>query len=134
MATTFYQLVAVGAEGANVQVELTVISEHPAELQARWASREPRGYSGGDLFECFLAVRADLELQSLLLCCQGARRNVSPSGLTRQMSNGRLAYLLPVGRPVSDEDLVDVFAPADCSDVVSIVDQKVEIDRIFRGL
>lgn len=49
------------------------------------------------------------------------------------MSNGRLAYLLSVGRPVSDEDLVDVFAPADCLDVVSIADQKAEIGRIFRG-
>lgn len=133
MAAMFYNLSATGAEGGNVEVELTLLSEDPAVLQARWGAGEPRRYSGVDLFECLIAVRADLESQSLLLCCQGARKNVSPSGMTRQMSNGRLAYLLSVGRPVSDEDLVDVFAPADCLDVVSIADQKAEIGRIFRG-
>jgi hypothetical protein len=133
VAAMFYKLLATGADGESAQVELTLLSEVPAVLQARWGTDEPRKYLGVDLFECLISVRADLESQSLLLCCQGARKNVSPSGMTRQMSNGRLAYLLPVGRPVSDEDLVDVFAPADCSEVVSVADQKAEIARIFRG-
>ena len=133
MATMFYELLATGDSAGKVQVELTLLSEDPAVLQARWGVGKPRRYSGVDLFECLISVRADLEAQSLLLCCQGAKKNVSPSGMTRQMSNGRLAYLLPVGRPVSDEDLVDVFAPAECSEVVSIADQKAEIARIFRG-
>jgi hypothetical protein len=128
-----YNLLAVGVEGGSVAVEITLLSERPAVLRARWGAGDSRRYSGVDLFECLTALRADLELQSLLLCCQGARRDVSPSGLTRQMSNGRLAYLLSVGRPVSDEDLVDIFAPADCADVASVADQKAEIGRMLRG-
>jgi hypothetical protein len=47
------------------------------------------------------------------------------------MSNGRLAYVLPPGRQVSDDDLVEISDPADCGDVVSIAEQKEEIKKIF---
>lgn len=122
-----------GNNGPGIDVELVVLSENPAVLQAKIGSNAVRDFSGVDLFECLLSVRAELESLGLLLCCQGARKNVSPSGMTRQMSNGRLAYLLPTKGPVSAEDLVDVFAPAACADVASIADQKAEISRIFRG-
>jgi hypothetical protein len=90
-------------------------------------------YSDIDLFACLLALRGRLEARGLLLCCQGARRTVFLSGMTRQMGNGRLAYAHRSGERLSDADLVEIFAPADHEDVVSVAEQKAEVVRIFRG-
>src|SRR5687767_13231094 len=133
MSSNHHVLATCGNSGPGIDVELMILSENPAVLQVKIGSSAVRDFSGVDLFECLLAVRVELESQGLLLCCQGARKNVSPSGMTRQMSNGRLAYVLPAKGAVSDDDLVDVFAPAACVDVASIDDQKAEISRIFFG-
>jgi hypothetical protein len=131
VAASHFELLACGNGVPDVSVSLVVQSEHPAVIVARLGDEKARQYPGTDLFDCLLSLREDLESHGLLLCCQGARKNVSPSGMTRQMSNGRLAYALPLGRQVSDDDLVEVFAPADCGDVASIVEQKEEIKKIL---
>ena len=48
------------------------------------------------------------------------------------MSNGRMAYALQYGKQVGDDDLVDIFAPAECDQVASIADQKDFIRTYFR--
>ncbi|GAA2523150.1 hypothetical protein GCM10010201_21800 [Pilimelia columellifera subsp. columellifera] len=133
MSSDHYELAACGNGSSGVPVELIILSDNPAVLRVKIGSNKARDFTGVDLFDCLLSVRAELESKNLLLCCQGARSNVTPSGMTRQMSNGRLAYLLPPEGPISDEDLVDIFAPADCAEVVSVADQKVAISRVFRG-
>jgi hypothetical protein len=131
VAASHFRLLACGNGTPDVGVSLDVQSEHPAKIMARLGDEKARQYPGADLFDCLLSLRKDLEARGLLLCCQGARRNVSPSGMTRQMSNGRLAYVLLSGRQVSDDDLVEIFDPADCGDVASIAEQKEEIKKIF---
>lgn len=131
MVESHFELLACGNDGPDVRVSLDVQSEHPAVLVARLGDEKSRQYPGVDLFDCLLSLREDLESRGLLLCCQGARKNVSPSGMTRQMSNGRLAYALLPERQVSDDDLVEIFAPADCGDVASIAEQKEETRKIF---
>src|SRR5581483_7751167 len=87
-------------------------------------------YLGGDLFACLNAVRSRLEADGLLLCCQGASLSVYPSGMTRQMSNGRLVYPNRRTPPVTDADLIDIFAPARLADVGTIAEQ-LESRRAF---
>jgi hypothetical protein len=132
VAADHFELLACRNDGSDIGVSLDVQSEHPAVILAQLGDEKSQQYSGADLFECLLSLRGDLENRGLLLCCQGARRNVSPSGMTRQMSNGRLAYAIPVDRSVSDDDLVDIFAPAACGEVASIVEQREEIKKTFR--
>lgn len=78
--------------------------------------------SAADLFEAFLEIRRELESRGVFLCCVGAELDVWPSGMTRQRGQGNLAYRkseleeLPV--------LVDIFAPTDCSEVVSVEVQR----------
>ncbi|WP_158791014.1 hypothetical protein [Streptomyces sp. NRRL WC-3549] len=91
-----------------------------------------RVYEEVDLLECLKSARRDLEVMGLLLCCQGARPNVFPSGMTRQMAEGRLAYSLEAGKELSDNDLVDIFAPADCSEVATLEDQVAAMRELFR--
>ncbi|WP_155945649.1 hypothetical protein [Micromonospora sp. CNB394] len=133
MTESHYDLLACGNDDpSGVEVALSILSENPAMIIARVGGDEGQRFRGVDLFDCLLSLRGALEERGLLLCCQGARRTVGPSGMTRQMSNGRLAYVLRLGVRASDDDLVDIFAPADCADVASIAEQKAEIRKIFR--
>lgn len=89
-------------------------------------------HAGSDLFECLVALRRELEHDGLLLCCQGARLDVYPSGMARQSSGGRLAYQIPGNRKPTRDDVVDIFDPADPSTVGSVDAQLTEVDRRFQ--
>ncbi|GAB3175511.1 hypothetical protein GCM10027059_49180 [Myceligenerans halotolerans] len=122
---------AVAKDGRCIDVRLD-ISTPPSVV--RMSLSEPpldRVYAEVDLWECLKSIRGDLERLGILVCCQGARRNVLPSGVNRQMSDGRLAYLIQAGRTPSDDDLVDIFDPAECADVVTIDEQLLAIRRMF---
>jgi hypothetical protein len=67
--------------------------------------------SGVDLFDALRSLRVELEAASWLICVNGARRDVHPSGMTRQM--GRGAYVHYRDRRSTGSDLVDILAPAE---------------------
>ncbi|MET9403708.1 hypothetical protein [Kitasatospora sp. NPDC002965] len=84
-------------------------------------------FGGADYRDCLTRARRLLEREGRLLCCQGARPNVHPSGQLLQFCNGREAYALhPEGR-IGPPETVDVFAPAPPGDVVSLDDQRAAI-------
>lgn len=122
---------ATRASGEVVNVLLQV-STPPSTLRMRLPEEFERIYEEVDLLECLKSARRDLEDMGLLLCCQGARLNVFPSGMTRQMTEGRLAYSFQAGKALSDDDLVDIFAPADCSEVGTLEDQLAAMRKLFR--
>ncbi|MFF5309413.1 hypothetical protein [Streptomyces massasporeus] len=123
---------ATRASGEVVNVLLQV-STPPSTLRMRLPDEEfDRIYEEVDLLECLKSARRDLEDMGLLLCCQGARLNVFPSGMSRQMTEGRLAYSFQSGKALSDDDLVDIFAPADCSEVGTLEDQLAAMRKLFR--
>ncbi|WP_228000750.1 hypothetical protein [Nocardia australiensis] len=76
-----------------------------------------------DYLSCLLAVREYLEGRGQLLCCQGARPDVWPSGMLRQFDNGRRAYVLDHDRRGAELEVVDMFAPAPAEMVVSVLEQ-----------
>jgi hypothetical protein len=76
-----------------------------------------------DYFTALLAVRRILEADGVFILCQGARRDVWPSGLAFQMSDGLKAYVLPQGRPATSADVVELFDPADARAVGTIAEQ-----------
>jgi hypothetical protein len=65
--------------------------------------------TASDFFEAFCQIRLQLEAEALIPFCYGASLNVHPSGMSRQMSNGLLAYRLTVGSPGRIETLVRIF-------------------------
>jgi hypothetical protein len=78
-------------------------------------------------------IRRHLEAKGRLLCCQGARADVWPSGLLRQFTDGRCAYVLERdrgGRPLEE---VDIFSPAPAQLVVTVAAQERAV-RAFHGL
>ncbi len=77
-----------------------------------------------NLCEALSLLRKQLESQSCQLLCNGSRRNVIVSGMSRQMSGGRKAYVVNLGEPASRESIVDIFDYAGPNEVSSIKDQQ----------
>ncbi|MFF4838385.1 hypothetical protein [Streptomyces sp. NPDC001315] len=84
-------------------------------------------FRGTDYLDCLTQVRKQLEHKGRLLCCQGARPNVHPSGQLRQFTNGRQAYVLPSGTHDEAHTTVDIFAPVLPGNVVSLDDQRISV-------
>lgn len=134
--------------GADTMNSLEVVAlldeELPAELHLRVGNEFsilvelPDGSavegSGQDFFEALCEVRRTLELGGRRLLCAGARRNVYPSAMQRQWTQGRRAYVLG-GVPKGEKPpVVDIFWPAGAEDVVSVEEQHVWYIRWLRPL
>jgi hypothetical protein len=89
--------------------------------------------TGSDLFDSLVALRDVLEAEDLLICVEGARSDVYPSGMSRQMGGGRRAYRHVLGRRPDRADLVDIFDETCCDDVVSVEEQLASIRRLRAG-
>jgi hypothetical protein len=63
----------------------------------------------GDCFAALQEIRREAEGRGWQICCKGARQNVWPSQMSRQMSGGRMVFLLEMGRPARMDDLVEIF-------------------------
>ena len=124
-------LTAASRDGRSERIRLDIDDPAGSSVTLVRSSGEETVHAGVDLFECLQGIRRHLESEGLLLCCQGARPDVFPSGVFRQMSNGRYAYPLRRDPPLTDEDLVDIFAPADISEVGTVDDQRRAVARFF---
>jgi hypothetical protein len=85
--------------------------------------------SDRDFFEAFCRVREQLEKVGLHPLCYGAGRNVYPSGMCRDMSDGLKAYRMRMGRMAGMVDLVSIFDSGPDVDPASVKAQKEFFDR-----
>nr|BEK64424.1 hypothetical protein KPHV_16510 [Kitasatospora purpeofusca] len=84
-------------------------------------------FSGTDYLDCLTQARRQLERDGRLLCCQGVRPDVHPSGQLRQFTNGREAYVHHLEPSSEALGAVDIFAPASPEDIVSLDEQRAAI-------
>ncbi|MEV0842236.1 hypothetical protein AB0I55_22190 [Actinocatenispora sera] len=126
------RLIAVSKDGRRKSIVIEIDDSAQPSLRLIRGDRTPEVYGGNDLFECLKAVRLALENNGFLICCQGSRPTVFPSGMSRQMSNGRLAYPLRRTPPLTSDDLIDIFAPAQFVEVGTVEDQRQAVRNFFR--
>ncbi|WP_459960239.1 hypothetical protein [Nocardia sp. IFM 10818] len=124
-------LTAVDSAGALWPVVLRL--GEPSAARVELVGHGTFGSVEDDYLSCLLAVREYLEERGWLLCCQGARPDVWPSGMVRQFDNGRRAYVLDRDRRGAEFEVVDIFAPAPADMVVSVVEQGKAVFA-FHGL
>ena len=62
-----------------------------------------------DYFKALQEVRRLMEADGLIPFCYGASLNVYPSGMSRDMAQGMVAYRTKLGRHAIQEDLVRIF-------------------------
>lgn len=88
-----------------------------------------KSFEGSDLFDALIALRLSLEFDKRRIACNGSRPDVFPSGMAREMSRGRKAYILKIGVRPSREDVVDIFESSDPAKLGSVGDQQAFLNR-----
>ncbi|GAA0694101.1 hypothetical protein GCM10010193_56020 [Kitasatospora atroaurantiaca] len=125
-------LLAGGPDGTSVEVSLELSDQVPTTLRMSVANSVWQEFQASNWFNCLIEARLSLEGGGFLICCQGARPDVFPSGMLQQMNLGRFAHRLKSGAPISEDDIVDIFAPADISEVASVENQRIAVFKFFK--
>ena len=86
-----------------------------------------------NLFDCLIDIRNVFSELNWLILCNGAREDVYPSGMRRQMNKGLFAYQLTFGKAVAQSDLVDIFQECSEERVVTPEKQKAYFDEWFNS-
>jgi ADP-ribosyl-[dinitrogen reductase] hydrolase len=111
--------------------ELQFTTEVPVSLALTSARLGTFSASADDLYEALILIRVELEKHAYRVLCNGARPNAWPSAMARQMGAARKVYLLqPYPVQVSMKDLVDIFAPAPYSEVVTVREQRAALENL----
>lgn len=122
------------AVGEQVPATITFSRRAPWSLRLDAQGLESIDAQASDLFECLVSVRKKLQERGFKLLCNAARRDVYPSGMSRQMSGGACAYVLRMGHPGKSKDIVNIFDPASKDVVASIEDQKEYFEKWSKSL
>nr|WSX54237.1 hypothetical protein OG409_38240 [Streptomyces sp. NBC_00974] len=119
---TSYDLQVVSTSGQMRNVRVSHSDEPPWTLLVD----DPQGHDyhgeGQDLFEALCQVREEMEADSLMLCCNGARKNAHPSP-SMSAAGADFVYLMPVCRLLTLRDIFPLLAPAPPTSVVSVKEQ-----------
>jgi hypothetical protein len=83
----------------------------------------PTTFEGTDFFEALCVLRTAVQSTGGTVLCAGARKDVFPSFMSRDMGGGVSAYLTRLGERGSRSDLVDIFDDAPADLVASVEDQ-----------
>jgi hypothetical protein len=87
-------------------------------------------YDAPDAFAAMQLMREELEAQGIKLLCAGARKDVWPSAMSRDMGGGRKAYVQRLGEKATQGDLVDIFDFADFA-LIGTVEQQRECHKAW---
>lgn len=80
-----------------------------------------------DAFEALCAIRGEIEPSGWCVGVVGAQRDVWPSGMSRDQGGGLVAYRMTAEGAAG---IVDTFEPVDPATVVTLAEQRAEIDRL----
>lgn len=116
------------------ETEWKILVEGDGPWQLRLES--PHGIeasaNGDNVFQALRSMRAELAPRGIALCCNGARANVRPSGLSS--SHGAwMIYVLHMWRPTTVRDLVPIFNYAPPNLIASIEEQDAYWERHLKN-
>lgn len=108
--------------GVNYDCEMSFIKHPLCKINIICPDKSIIEIEGDDLFECLINLR--IQFKQLKFLCNGSRKDVYPSRMSRQMSGGLMAYTLKIGQPTLIEDLVNIFDFAEAEKIVSPEEQE----------
>lgn len=114
-------------DGSSTTLALQASNAMKGKIKVTWALKDL--HIGGedessDYFDCLLKIRETLDRNGLKILCNGARYDVYPSRMSRQMSMGIKAYVLVKGRQASEKDLIGIFDEAEPARIGTIEQQR----------
>ncbi len=120
--------------GSRLLARIRFSDGEPCVVEASIGPDPPIRGEGSDLFDALAAVRRQLDTRSVLLQCNGSRRDVYPSQMQRQATSGRRAYVLNLPRSPARPPTVDIFDTAPPDSVLASVDeQRAWFDQWVQG-
>jgi hypothetical protein len=122
----------VQLDGRMLRWRMVIEGEGPWNLRLESPGGVESTATGDDVFEALRAMRVGLDARGIKLCCNGARVDVRPSGLSA--SHGAwMVYVLHMWRPVTVRDLVPTFGYAPPSEIGSTEEQDAYWERHLKN-
>jgi hypothetical protein len=118
--------------GVNAPLDVQPSETAPWTLKVSGSGFCSSEFVGDDLFDALISLRRVLDQQGRKLLCAGARKDVSPSGMSRNMGNARKAYVTKIGAPATQT--VDIFDPAEPDEVGTVNEQRLYRDTWIASL
>ncbi len=134
MSVLSTKLEIVDSCGNVFECEANIEKGEPCRIQLYGEHVELTHFEGEDLFVCLTNIRLELEKKGFLVACNGAREDVYPSGMSRQMSLGSVAYITSLGNPTQRKNLVNIFEPTLVDKVTSVGAQKEYHEKWLKSL
>lgn len=92
-------------EKATIYFETTETDEY--HLKILFGNNNSFEVTDNDCFNCFCRIRD--HFPDITFLCKGAKENVYPSRMARDMGGGLVAYQLTIGKHAEQKDLVPIF-------------------------
>ncbi len=87
-----------------------------------------------NLFDALQEVRNKAADQEILILCNGARKDVYPSSMSKSMGGGILAYELTLGKQAQRANLVNIFDDSRNNPIVTPDEQKDFYNKWIKSL
>ncbi|HYP29482.1 MAG TPA: hypothetical protein VE262_22415 [Blastocatellia bacterium] len=87
-----------------------------------------------DYFDALCSIRRRLETVGMRPLCYGASKNVFPSGMSRDMGQGLIAYRMSVGQPARMVDMVSIFETGPDVEPASVEEQEQYFEQWLKSL
>jgi len=122
----------VQLEGQEVEWKMVVEGDGPWNLRLESPSGVEVTADGDNVFEALRSMRAALASRGVTICCNGARVDVRPSGLSA--SHGAwMVYVLHMWRPPTVRDLAPTFGYCHASLIGSVEEQDAYWERHLKN-
>ena len=117
---TTWNVKLITTEHDTVPGELLVesLADHSSQITLHFLGKKIIGHADYP-FRALVEVRKQLETEGLLIACNGARRDVYPSGMSLP---GYKAYILEMGKQATQ--LVVIFDEAEIATIATVGEQK----------
>ena len=120
---------------ATISLTLGKGDYHGVKMAWAWSEYNvAEEVNGFDYFDCLVQIRETFEKDGYKILCNGARYDVYPSQMSRQMGKGLKAYKLTIGKQATEKDLVDIFDPTDAARIGTVEQQKKYYDDWIKSL
>ena len=116
------RIVAIRKNGVELPGVLNDVTtaDHRAQITLNY-NQTSLTKMADDFFDALRQIRLELETQNAMILYNGARIDAYPSGMSRQMSLGRIVYLNQTGQPAKHK--AAIFDKVDADWVASVAEQ-----------
>lgn len=115
------QQISIVRSGKIERADIYYKTAQRCTLKIVFLDQQTYEVTDNDLFTCFCTLRN--HFSAITFLCKGAKQNVYPSNMARDMAKGLVAYEYHKGKHASLDDLVSIF-DFDDKDIVSPEQQR----------